>query len=199
MHAYREGGLALAHANERAKENIRAAIQTVMTDFLKALFLRDDKTAAAHCSRSLRQTMEKSAGASARLRELRDFEAGRQFPKEEVELRFLRRSARISGSATQGSERATYGFDFVLEDSEWKINDFSFETQQLITIGELMKKIAHAVTGRPSPASPEPIKVSRSGVYHRPGGRFYASVSAVKEFATEAEAKAAGYRASRRG
>jgi hypothetical protein len=43
-----------------------------------------------------------------------------------------------------------------------------------------------------------PIKVSNSGIYHVPGGSFYARTTHVKAcYATPADAEAAGYRASK--
>lgn len=43
-----------------------------------------------------------------------------------------------------------------------------------------------------------PIKVSAKNIYHSPGGRFYVVTRPVRCFATEAEAKAAGFRPSLR-
>ena len=43
-----------------------------------------------------------------------------------------------------------------------------------------------------------PIKGSAKYIYHVPGGRFYANTHPVRCFATEADAEAAGFRASRR-
>ena len=43
-----------------------------------------------------------------------------------------------------------------------------------------------------------PIKVSAKNIYHAPGGRFYVVTRPVRCFATEVEAKAAGFRPSLR-
>jgi len=53
----------------------------------------------------------------------------------------------------------------------------------------------------PTP-SRQPIKGNKTGggelIYHVPGGQFYDAVQAEATFATEEEARAAGYRRSRR-
>jgi|GEM_PF-4710552 len=191
----------VVHADEHVREDARAAISTAMTGFIDAVWSGDDAAAVAHCSDSCRQGMEKGAGASARFGELRDFVTGLTDEKgKPVELHFLHRSARISGTGMYGERQmATFSFDLELVDREWKIKDFAFEKHSYVTLGELVKKAADAITGHQHAVREQRVKVSQRGIYHLPGGRFYASVTAAKWFATEAEAKAAGYRPSQRG
>jgi hypothetical protein len=203
----REGALGAVHANQRSGEKTRAAAVEGLIAFLQAVASGDDAAAVALCSKSLRDALKHDEAIVAMLRELREFIEGlTDFKDESFELHWLRRSAHVTGKATYRERSpATFRYDLELEDREWKLKQVVFEThpeEQSITVGELVKKVVAAVTGRnASEASSlqRPIKVSQSGIYHLPGGRYYETVTATKEFATEAEAKAAGYRRSQRG
>jgi hypothetical protein len=118
---------------------------------------------------------------------------------EGSQLKLLGTSCHLSGIINYTGNRSAHFFlDVVPRQGHWKVNGYHFDAVPLSA-----ESLKERLAGKPSdnggscPADCS-IKVSSRNIYHLPGGQYYSTTHAVRCFATEAAAKTAGFRPSRR-
>jgi hypothetical protein len=128
------------------------------------------------------------------------------------DFNFFGTGCRLSGLINYtGNRSAHFALDMMNYQSEWKISGYNFEAvPSPVSTTSSFSDMVRAVLASNSKLAGEsptegdkcpdgyPIKVSAKNIYHVPGGRFYTMTRPVRCFATEADAKAAGFRPSQR-
>jgi hypothetical protein len=213
-HLAMEGYKYLSEVREKRKTEQIAAATTTMAAFLDAVHIGRYEAAASLCSPGLQEVMLKKGGHTKRLEIVRAHLIGTldESLTDPPALNFLGTSCHLSGVIRYTENRsAHFTLDVVKQQSKWKVNEWNFDAvpapvlATLVSSGLLIssRKVPVYKTGKPTTKTGRcpkgyPIKGSAKNIYHLRGGRFYATTSPVRCFATEDEAKVSGFRPSQR-
>ena len=184
-------------AVEKVRDHYKTkAVFTTVSSFLEAVAARKPDAAVALCTKELEAELRRGGGVAAALETVRSLLDGRtDITHDAPSYNFFHNACDVKGWALAGTRSAPYRISVEESGDGWKIRGYEFN--------EIPPPVLNAdgVVPGPGGVCPDgyPIKVSRSRVYHVPGGRYYETTAAIRCFATATDAKAAGFFASKRG
>jgi hypothetical protein len=184
--------------DEKKAEHAQAAMNT-MSAFMEAVVEQNHDAANSLCTPELQADFKPNAiTAFKKIREHLMSTTAVSLT-ETPQLKWFGTSCHLSGIINYpGDQSAHFFLDVEWRHDQWKVNAYEFDAVPL-AVRELEERLA----GKPgdeggSCPADYPIKASSKNIYHLPSGRHYAATRAVRCFATEADAKTAGFRPSRR-
>ena len=184
-------------AVEKVREHHKTkAVYATVSSFLEAVAARKPDAAVVLCTAELVAELRRGGGVAAAFETVRSLLDGRSdITHDPPSFNFFHNACDVKGRVLAGTRSAPYRISVSESEGGWKIRGYEFN--------EIPPPVldANGVVPGPGGICPDgyPIKVSRSRVYHVPGGRYYETTAAIRCFATAADAKAAGYFASKRG